>query len=47
MIITMVLGGLWHGPHSRFLLWGTLHGIALALTHAFKDIRKTRFDECL
>ena len=43
LMVTMVIGGLWHGPHSRFLLWGTLHGIALALAHAVKDIRQTRF----
>ena len=42
LMATMVIGGLWHGPHSRFLLWGTLHGIALSLTHAFDDIRKSR-----
>ena len=27
----MVLGGLWHGAAIRFILWGTLHGVALAL----------------
>ena len=27
----MVLGGLWHGAAIRFVLWGTLHGVALAL----------------
>ncbi len=31
LIITMVLGGLWHGAAIRFVLWGTLHGVALAL----------------
>ena len=31
LIITMVLGGLWHGAAVRFVLWGTLHGVALAL----------------
>ena len=31
LIITMVLGGLWHGAAVRFVLWGALHGIALAL----------------
>ncbi len=28
--ITMLLGGLWHGAALRFVLWGLLHGIALA-----------------
>ena len=31
LIITMVLGGLWHGAAIRFVLWGALHGVALAL----------------
>lgn len=31
LLVTMVLGGLWHGAAIRFVLWGTLHGVALAL----------------
>ncbi|MFR9670660.1 MAG: MBOAT family O-acyltransferase [Rikenellaceae bacterium] len=31
LAITMVLGGLWHGAAIRFVLWGALHGTALAL----------------
>jgi D-alanyl-lipoteichoic acid acyltransferase DltB (MBOAT superfamily) len=34
LIITMLLGGLWHGASFRFLLWGGLHGIMLAI-HKF------------
>ena len=30
-LITMLLGGLWHGAAVRFILWGALHGVALAL----------------
>ena len=40
LMITMVLGGLWHGAHTRFILWGTLHGLGLALTHIYQDLRK-------
>ena len=29
LFITMFLGGLWHGAHLRFILWGSLHGIGL------------------
>ncbi|SPJ14853.1 Membrane bound O-acyl transferase MBOAT family protein [Syntrophobacter sp. SbD2] len=43
LMATMAIGGLWHGAQGRFLLWGTLHGMALVLTHAVKDIRQTRF----
>ena len=31
LIITMLLGGLWHGVGLTFLSWGALHGVALAL----------------
>lgn len=31
LIITMLLGGLWHGASYNFILWGGLHGIALAV----------------
>lgn len=34
--ITMVLGGLWHGASWSFVLWGTLHGVYLAVNHAFR-----------
>lgn len=29
LMITMLLGGLWHGANLRFILWGGLHGLAL------------------
>lgn len=31
LMATMLLGGLWHGAASRFIIWGALHGIALAM----------------
>ncbi|MEM9732114.1 MAG: MBOAT family protein [Pseudomonadota bacterium] len=31
LLLTMVLGGLWHGAAWTFLLWGTIHGAWLAL----------------
>lgn len=31
LFITMLLGGLWHGADLRFLLWGGMHGLALAI----------------
>lgn len=34
LFITMLLGGLWHGASVRFILWGALHGVALAI-HKF------------
>jgi D-alanyl-lipoteichoic acid acyltransferase DltB (MBOAT superfamily) len=34
LAITMLLGGLWHGAALRFILWGAIHGLALAI-HKF------------
>ena len=34
LFLTMLLGGLWHGASVRFILWGALHGIALAIHKA-------------
>ena len=31
LILTMLLGGLWHGAGWNFILWGALHGAALVL----------------
>ncbi len=31
LIVTMVLGGLWHGANWTFVIWGALHGVALAV----------------
>ena len=31
LLLTMLIGGLWHGASLRFLLWGAIHGVALAV----------------
>jgi D-alanyl-lipoteichoic acid acyltransferase DltB (MBOAT superfamily) len=31
LMITMLLGGLWHGAAARFVVWGGLHGVALVI----------------
>jgi D-alanyl-lipoteichoic acid acyltransferase DltB (MBOAT superfamily) len=41
LVITMLLGGLWHGVTWTFAIWGLLHGMALAATRAWL-IRKGR-----
>ena len=33
----MLLGGLWHGANLRFIIWGALHGLALAVHKTFMD----------
>jgi D-alanyl-lipoteichoic acid acyltransferase DltB (MBOAT superfamily) len=34
LIVTMLLGGLWHGAAWNFVLWGLWHGAGLALTRS-------------
>lgn len=45
LIITMLLGGLWHGASVLFILWGAFHGIMLAVHKAvmaaFPSFKKT------
>lgn len=36
LMLTMLLGGLWHGAAWRFVLWGTLHGGYLAAERALQ-----------
>jgi alginate O-acetyltransferase complex protein AlgI len=36
LLITMVLGGLWHGAAWTFVLWGTFHGVGLVVEHALR-----------
>lgn len=36
LMLTMVLGGLWHGASWNFVIWGTLHGGALAVNRAWQ-----------
>jgi alginate O-acetyltransferase complex protein AlgI len=35
LMVTMLLGGLWHGAGWNFVLWGGMHGIALSTYHRF------------
>ena len=36
LMLTMVLGGLWHGAAWGFILWGTLHGACLVTEHQLR-----------
>jgi D-alanyl-lipoteichoic acid acyltransferase DltB (MBOAT superfamily) len=38
LLLTMVLGGLWHGASWTFVLWGGLHGTLLLVAHGFRDL---------
>ena len=38
LLITMVVGGLWHGASENFVIWGTMNGIALIVYNYWKKI---------
>ena len=42
LVITMLLGGLWHGFTWTFAIWGLLHGAGLAATRAYMVWRGRR-----
>jgi D-alanyl-lipoteichoic acid acyltransferase DltB (MBOAT superfamily) len=37
LILTMLLGGLWHGAAWTFVVWGTFHGVWLVVHAALQD----------
>jgi len=39
LLVTMLIGGLWHGAGWTFIIWGGLHGIYLVINHAFRNLR--------
>jgi hypothetical protein len=36
LMITMLLGGLWHGAGWTFVIWGGLHGVYLIVNHTWR-----------
>lgn len=40
LLLTMLLGGLWHGAGWTFVLWGALHGIYLVINHGWREFRR-------
>lgn len=37
LLITMALGGIWHGASWNFLFWGLLHGAFLTINHLWRE----------
>ena len=37
LMVTMALGGLWHGAAWTFVVWGALHGLYLCINHAWNN----------
>ena len=40
LMLTMLLGGLWHGAAWTFVFWGAIHGAGLAVERAWPSITK-------
>ena len=40
IIITMLLGGFWHGPSWNFILWSFFHSILIIINHIFINLFK-------
>ena len=38
LLLTMLLGGLWHGANWTFVIWGALHGIYLIINHSARHL---------
>ena len=38
LMLTMLLGGLWHGAGWTFVIWGGLHGLYLAINHLWQAL---------
>jgi hypothetical protein len=40
LMLTMLIGGLWHGAAWTFVVWGGLHGLYLVVNHAWNNLRE-------
>jgi alginate O-acetyltransferase complex protein AlgI len=40
LMLTMLLGGFWHGAAWTFVVWGCLHGVYLVINHAWQGGRE-------
>jgi D-alanyl-lipoteichoic acid acyltransferase DltB (MBOAT superfamily) len=44
ILVTMVLGGLWHGASWTFVIWGLLHGVGIAFVHFLRSLPARRMN---
>ncbi len=43
LLVTMLLGGLWHGAGWTFIVWGALHGLYLTINHLWRELIAERY----
>lgn len=47
LMLTMLLGGLWHGAGWTFVVWGGLHGLYLSVNHLWTHLSNRLFPRAL
>lgn len=47
LLITMLLGGFWHGASWNFVIWGALHGSYLVINHSWRTFRQSYLEHDL
>ena len=47
LILTMIIAGIWHGPTWGYVIFGTIHGVALAINHLWRNYVKINFSPIL
>jgi D-alanyl-lipoteichoic acid acyltransferase DltB (MBOAT superfamily) len=43
LLLTMLLGGLWHGAAWTFVVWGGIHGVGLAVERRYGSVRAPKW----
>ncbi len=41
LLLTMMIGGFWHGAGLNFIVWGILHGFGLIIFYVYQDFCKS------
>lgn len=44
LMITMLLGGLWHGANWKFIFWGGMHGLGLVIDKLWRTLTRHRLE---
>lgn len=45
LLITMLIGGLWHGANWKFVFWGGMHGLGLAVDKLWRNITHGKVEQ--
>lgn len=47
VLLTFLIGGLWHGAGWTFVLWGFMHGVALAVNNLWRKLQPHRLPKII